>query len=243
MRRFFGIALPMLAVCVMAGNVAFAQGRGGGRGGAGGMMRMFTSVPALIGREEVQKELKVTDEQKTKIKAITDEAQAAGRQGGGGANFQNMSEEERQKFFADMQKRTEETTVKVNAVLTPEQTNRLKQIRLWALGPSAMTDDDTAKELALTGDQKELLKTINDESGKKTGEIDGGFRGADEENRKKLTAELAEIRKDTEAECMAVLTDEQKAQFMNMKGEKFDLPMGLGRGGPGRRGRPGANNN
>jgi Spy/CpxP family protein refolding chaperone len=246
MRRFFGMTLPVLAVCMLAGNVAFAQGqgRGRGRGGMAGMMRMFTSVPALIGREEVQKELKVSEEQAAKLKTIAEEARPAGG-GGGGGGFQNLSDEERQKFFADMQKRTEETTAKVTAVLTPEQNTRLKQIRLWALGTSALSDDDTAKGLMLTDDQKEALKTINEEADKKSQEIGAGFRGADEENRGKLMAQMAEIRKETEAECLAVLTDEQKAQFTKMKGEKFDLPMGPGRGGPGggRRGRPGANNN
>jgi Spy/CpxP family protein refolding chaperone len=243
MRRCFGIALPLLAVSMLAGNVAFAQGQGRGRGGPGGMMRMFTTVPALVAREEVQKELKVTEEQAAKLKTIGVEMRPAGGGGGGGGNFQNLSDEERQKFFADMQKRTEEATVKVAAVLTPEQNTRLKQIRLWALGSSALTDDDTAKDLKLTDDQKEALKMINEESGKKSMEIGAGFRGADEEQRNKLMAQMAEIRKETEAECMAVLTDEQKAQFTKMKGEKFDLPMGPGRGGPGggRRGRP--NNN
>jgi Spy/CpxP family protein refolding chaperone len=57
-------------------------------------------------------------------------------------------------------------------------------------------------------------------------------------------AQMAEIRKETEAECAAVLTDEQKAQFEKMKGPKFELDMSaFGRGGPGRRGRPGGNNN
>lgn len=245
MRRFLGISLPLLAVCMMAGNVAFAQGQGRGRG-RGGFGGMGGGAGMLLMNPQVQKELKMTEEQTGKIGEIQREMFAGFGQGGGG--FQNLSDEERQKRFEEMRKKGEENNKKMLALLDDGQNSRLKQIQLSVGGVAGLIGDqdiakEAAKELKLTDDQKEALKAITEESGKKSGEIFAGFRGADEEQRTKLQAQLAEIRKDTEAECAAVLTDEQKAQFEKMKGPKFELDMSaFGRGGPGgRRGRP--NNN
>jgi len=250
MRRFLGIALPVLAVTMLAGNVAFAQGRGGGRGGFGGGFGggMFGGPGFLLGNPQVQKELKMNDDQIAKVTEIQQAGRggAGGGAGGGRGNFQNMTDEERQKFFAEMRERMEENNKKMLALLDEPQNARLKQIQLWTAGVAGLVrDEETSKALKLTDDQKEALKTIGEESMKKNQEIGAGFRGADEEQRTKLMAQMTENRKETEAECEAVLTDEQKAQFAKMKGPKFELDMSaFGRGGPGgRRGRPGGNNN
>ena len=250
MRRFIGITLPLLAVCMMAGNVAFAQGRGG-RGGFGGFGGMGGGgAGMLLGNPQVQKELKMTEEQTTKIGEMQREMFAGFGRGGGGGGGQNLSDEERQKQREEFQKKAEENNKKMVALLDDGQNARLKQIQLWTMGVAGLAADqgvakETAAALKLTDDQKEALKTITEESGKKNQEVFAGFRGADEEKRTKLMAQMAENRKETEAECLAVLTDEQKAQFDKMKGPKFELDMSaLGRGGPGgRRGRPGNNNN
>jgi Spy/CpxP family protein refolding chaperone len=249
MRRFFGITLPLLAVCMLAGNVALAQGRGG-RGGFGGFGGMGGGgAGMLLGNPQVQKELKMSEDQTAKVGEIQRDMFAGFGRGGGGAGGggQNLSDEERQKQREEFQKKAEENNKKMLALLDDGQNARLKQIQLWTMGVAGLAADqgvakETATALKLTDDQKEALKTITQESGKKSGEIFGGFRGADEETRTKLTAQLTEIRKETESECLAVLTDEQKAQFDKMKGPKFELDMSaFGRGGPGggrRGGRP-----
>jgi Spy/CpxP family protein refolding chaperone len=231
---------------MMAANVAFAQGRGGGRGGFGGPG--MGGASGLLRFEQVQKELKMTEDQVAKVGEIQREMFAGFGQGGGGGG-QNLSDEERQKRREEFQKKAEENNKKILALLDDSQSARLKQIQLWTGGVAALAGDqesakEAAKALKLTDDQKEALKTITEESGKKSMEIGAGFRGADEEQRTKLMAQMNEIRKETEAECAAVLTDEQKAQFEKMKGPKFEFDMtAFGRGGPGggRRGRP--NNN
>jgi hypothetical protein len=67
------------------------------------------------------------------------------------------------------------------------------------------------------------------------------LRGANEEEQAKAREKMATLRKETDTECLAVLTDEQKAQFNKMRGEKFELDMSQ-LGNRGRRGRPGNNN-
>lgn len=190
---------------------------------------------------QVQKELKMTDDQTAKAGEIFQET----IQGGGGfQGFQDLSEEERNKRLDDMRKRAEESNKKYLALLTPDQNARLKQIQLWVGGISGLVaNEEASKELKITDDQKEALKTIAEESGNKTRELFQGLRGASQEEQAKAREKMTAARKEMETECEAVLTDEQKAKFAKMKGEKFELDMSQAFGNRGRRGRPGNNNN
>ncbi|MGE5192612.1 MAG: hypothetical protein ACM3U2_08930 [Deltaproteobacteria bacterium] len=247
MRRFWGITVASLVVCFVANSAAMAQGRGG-RGGRGGFGGGFGGITFLIQNPNVQKELKLSEDQTGKIKEITDALRPAG--GGGRANFRDMTEEQRTAFFAEMQKKNEEAAKKITELLTAEQNSRLKQLQIWQQGTRALTDNEAVgKELSLTDDQKSALKIISEESGKKMRELFTSVgRDATEEQRTKLNEQISTMRTETDAECMAVLTDDQKAKFATLKGTKpeYDLnPFGRGGfgGGRGRRGRPGGNNN
>jgi len=251
MRRFLGLTLPVVAICMLVSNVALAQGQGGRRGGGGGFgggMGGF-GIGGLLSTPQVQKELKMSEDQVAKVGEIQREAFAAftGGAGGGGGRGANLSDEERKKRDEERAKRTEENNKKLLAVLDADQTTRVKQVQLWVSGAAGVGgNEEAAKELKLTDDQKAALKAINDEATKKRTEMfAGGGRGASEEERAKRTEQMASLRKDTEAECQAVLTDEQKSQFAKMRGPKFELDTAaFGRGGPGGgRGRRGGNNN
>ena len=90
-------------------------GPGGGRGG-----RMANPEERL---KFLTEKLSLTQEQQDKIKAIyakNAESNKALREKG----FQNLTEEERTKFREAMQAQTEE----VNAVLTPEQKEKMKEL-------------------------------------------------------------------------------------------------------------------
>jgi Spy/CpxP family protein refolding chaperone len=207
----------------------------------------------LLMNEQVQKELKLSDDQITKIKEIGEAARPQ-RGAGGGTNFRDMTEEQRKAFGEEMRKKGEETSKKLTDLLTAEQNARMKQIQLWMQGTRALTDNaDVAKELSLSDDQKAAVKTVLEESGKKSQELRAGMRNASEEERKKIGEQLTAIRAETETESLAQLTPDQKAKFDTMKGPKFEMDMSQmfgGRGGPGspgggrgRGGRPGGNNN
>jgi Spy/CpxP family protein refolding chaperone len=246
MRRFLGMAMPVLVVFLLTANLAIAQGQGQGRrggfGGFGGFGGMQVQPAMLLPNPQVQKELKLTEEQIAKIKEITD---ALRPQPGAFANIQNMSEEERREFFAEMQKKNEEAGKKATELLTDGQNARFKQIQLWVQGMAALVqNEELGKKLAITDDQKEALKTITEESAKKSQELRAGYRGANADERAKITEQINATRTETDAECMAVLTDDQKAQFEKIRGQKFELDMsqlfGPRRGRPGQ---PGGNNN
>jgi Spy/CpxP family protein refolding chaperone len=221
MRRLLRLTLPVLAICLLVGNAAFAQGRGG-RGG------FQMGGPNMLMFEQVQKELKITDDQKSKIAAAFEAARPPQ-----GTNFQNLTDEER----AEMRKKGEAAGKAAIATLTPDQSDRFKQMQLWVQGSRALVDNaDLAKELKLTDDQKGAVKTIVDESDKKMGELmrSSFQQGVSDEDRAKAREQMATMRNETDAECMAVLTDAQKAQLDKMKGPKFQLDMS--QLGPRRRG-------
>ena len=71
-------------------------------------------------REEVQTQLALTDEQKAKIKTLT-EVQGQGFGAGGPRNFQDMSDEERAKLREEMTARRDAFDKGMAEVLTPEQ--------------------------------------------------------------------------------------------------------------------------
>jgi Spy/CpxP family protein refolding chaperone len=230
----------MLATTAMAQGQEGQGRRGGGRGGAGGFMM---STGFLVGVEQVQKELKVTDEQKEKLTALREEGggQRRGQGGGGGegGNRRGRGEAPSEEQMAEFRKRSEEQNKKVEAILTADQNKRLKEIVLQTRGAGALRDEQVAKSLGLTEDQVAALKTIGEESDKRMGEIRQSG-GDDREARQK---KMEELRADTEAESLAVLSDEQKTKFTEMKGAKFELDRRAMFGGGGGNRRRGGNNN
>lgn len=238
MRRSQWLGVACLTTCLMIATAAKAQGQGGrGRGGRGGFGGGFGfSSAMLIRNEKVQEELKITDEQKEKLAALPN--QGGGRARGGRGGGQDQSDEDREKAFAEMRKRIDESNKMVESILDASQLKRLKEISLQARGNGALADEEVATALKLTDDQKEAVKTIQDESGKRMREL----RDADPEERRQ---KFAELRKDTDEEYLAVLTDEQKAKFAEMKGAKIDIDFtaGFGGRGPGGGRRRGGNNN
>jgi Spy/CpxP family protein refolding chaperone len=251
------LVLPSLLVLSWAA-VSSAQfrggfgGFGGGPGGPGPMSKLM-----LLGSEQVRKELKVTDEQKTKI----DEAQAAARerlrgQFGNFQDFQNLTQEEREKRFAEFRERgmkaVNEDNAKVETILSGEQVTRLNEISLQIRGVAALAEEGVTKELNLTEDQKQKIQSAFQSQRTKQEELFRGVRDIPAEEREQKFAEMREkndqLRKETESTVLGVLTAEQKDVFELMKGEKFELDMrslfpGGGRPGGDRGGRPGGDRN
>lgn len=202
---------------------------GGGPGGAGGFNR--GSKLMLLANEAVQKELDLSDEQKTSLKGISDEVAKETREIFSGVR--DLSKEERETKMEELRKKVAEKTKEVEGkateVLLANQRERLDQISLQQRGLSALTDEDVAKKLGISDDQKQKLTAAREESGKKMREA---FQGAGKgEDREKAREKFAELRKESEEGVLAVLTSEQKEAFEKLKGPKFEMPQGAGFGG------------
>jgi Spy/CpxP family protein refolding chaperone len=259
-RQIFTLAclLAVAALLAAAADSACAQG-GGGRGGRGGRGFGFGGRGRTIHQiqiaqlPEVQANLKITDEQKTKIADLSDEfdderrGQFGGGGGGGGGFGGGFSEEAR----AARAKMNADYAAKLNELLDEAQQKRLQEIYVQVNGTSLLTGDDMiAGELKITDEQKGDLQTALEDQ--RQAMMDA-FQGWQDMTNEERTAKIDELNKARDAALLAVLTDEQKQQFEDMKGEKLEIDMtqlqggfggrggfgGGGRGGPGGGGRGG----
>lgn len=204
------IFVSAFAAVLMMSLVAFGQDRPRQRGPGGrGMGPAF-----LLNQEAVQKDLGITPEQAGKLKEVLE-----ARPAGGGQRGQDMSEEEREKFRAEMEKFVAEQQKKIAGILDEKQLGRLTQIRRqWTGARAVASDEEFAKALSITDEQKEKIeKALQElrESSRDAGP--GGF---------------AEMREKSNAKVMEILTDEQKAKYKELLGQPFDTTQ-IRMGGPG----------
>jgi Spy/CpxP family protein refolding chaperone len=237
MKRTCYLLLAVSAVMMSLNAAALAQPGGGfgGRGFGGG-----GSLLDLARIEAVQKEIEVVDDQLTAINKLADELRAQrDSQQGERPDFRNMSEEQRDKLFAEMRARREKESLAANAklaeILLPPQITRLEEISLQQRGTSALGDPKVAEKLGLSADQKKKLEetmTANMESMRsKMQEL---FQGG---NRDGIREKMQELRKEADEKVLAALTADQKAKFESLKGQPFQMPEGaFGRGRGGDRG-------
>ncbi|HEV3445526.1 MAG TPA: hypothetical protein VG099_12840 [Gemmataceae bacterium] len=219
--------LLVLGVAALLAGPALAQGqrKGGGRGGMG-----MGGPGMLLGNKGVQKELKMTDDQAKKatdaLRTVFEKHQDEF------AGLQDLQgDEQREKRQEIMKKVNEEQTKAISEILSADQVKRLNQIELQVSGPRAFSQEKVQKDLKLTDDQKDKIKTIADDLNQEVQGLRGG--GGDfQENQKKMAA----MRKEAMEKITAVLTDDQKKSWKELTGEPYEFKFEQGQFG-GRRGK------
>jgi hypothetical protein len=228
------------AALVLASVAALASAQpGGGFGGGfgGGMMGGGASITGLLTMPAVQTELKVTDDQKSKIQDLSstmrDKMGEVFNAGGGPPDFQNMSQEERQKAMGEMRKKIQGVNKELDAqavkILTADQLDRAKQLQLQREGATALTRDEVAKKVGLKDDQIAKIKKLQESLISQRPQFDpnGDIQAQFQKMRENVTK--------SQKDMLAVLTDEQTAKWKELCGKPFTFPQrrGFGRGGPG----------
>jgi Spy/CpxP family protein refolding chaperone len=197
----------------------------GMRGGGGGSL-------ALLRSDVVQKDLNLTEDQKSSIQKLQDAARD------NRTALQGLSGDERTAKMAEI---TKDQDSKIAGILDDKQKARLKEIKLQARGPQALTDKEVAEALKLTDDQVNKIKEIADAMQK---DMQEAFQSAGQGgDRTAVREKTTKIRKDSTDKMLAVLSAEQKDSFAKMEGAKIDLPQGAGFGGGGGRGQGGGRRN
>ena len=174
-----GLCLFVVAVLLSATSSLMAQRPqgGGGRGGFGGGPGGGRSGGSLgiLQRDTNAEELKLTDDQKAKIKELSDKQREDTRMRDVGSKMRDASEEERPALQAELAKLTEsirqQTDAELKLILLPEQFTRYRQLALQQRGVSAIGDSDVAGELKLSDEQLAKLKAITEESDKRRTEM------------------------------------------------------------------------
>ena len=231
-------------VCLMAAAVcrsASAQpgGRGPG-GGFGAMSELFKPMDffwaRLLRSEKVQADLKLTDDQKAKLKELDDKTQTQYRElmpRDAMQALRDLSEDQLKAKIAEARKKIEkfdnDQQDAIEKIVTTAHLDRLEQIALQVRGLQSFDDKEVQDTVGLSADQKEKIKTLRDEATKKRSELfaSGEWQGM----REKMTT----LQKDTDAKITAVLTAKQLEKFEKLKGPKIDGDPSelLGRGGFG----------
>jgi Spy/CpxP family protein refolding chaperone len=202
MRTWLKGALVLCAALAMV-SVAQAQRQGRGGFGPGGMLQ----------NEAVQKELNLTDDQKTKLKEAMEKVREDNKDII--AKGRDMTREDREKL-------AKASNEAIGKVLDEKQTKRFKQIQLQSQlrfqPAAAFQNPEVQSKLKLTDEQKEKIKKAGEEYGEKARELfQGGFN---EETRKKM----ADLRKETMDKITGVLTADQKKTWDDLLGKPFEFP-------------------
>lgn len=184
--------------------------QGGGIGGFGGGSMNLKSL--LLTNTALQEELKVSDDLKAKFTKFQ-EAQREEM-----SKMQGMgSDDEAQIARLKMQIKMIEDRMAIMKDLSSEQTKRLSQIENQQMGLRAFTNDKVVEALKLSDDQKDKIKTINEELNADTRELFTAGFGQD--TQRKMQA----LRDEAMDKAVELLTANQRKQWKDMTGEKFDM--------------------
>jgi Spy/CpxP family protein refolding chaperone len=232
----------VLGMALLLAGPALAQrgqGKGGGFGGGFG----FGGPGFLLMNSSVQKELKLTDDQIKKITDANESVREKHRE-----DFEALGKlegDERREKGQELRKQMADETNKALAeILKPEQNKRLKEITLQQDGARAFNNPEVQKALNLTDDQKEKIKTINEDAAKEREELfprgrRGGGGGFDKDAFKEKMTKMAAMNKETLDKVTSVLTDDQKKTWKDMTGAPFEIKFEFPPGGPRGGRRPG----
>lgn len=214
-------ALSVTMVSAMAQGFPGGGGGGGGRQGRGGMRMMGGANSSfLLMRIDVRDDLALTDEQKDKLKDLQDSFQKkmmenfqAMRNNGGGGNRDEMR--------ATMEKMGKEADAEVAKILTPEQGKRLNEIKLQVGGGRALMQEDVAKELGLTAEQKAKMKSLTEQADAANRSVFEKARNG-EISREQIQETMEKNSKALDTEFDKLLTASQKTKLAEMKGKPFE---------------------
>ena len=212
--------LALIAATMIMVASAIAQGGQRGRG----FGQNFNDPVGLLGREDVQKDLALTDDQKAKVVDLKEKAD--GKRTEAMQAVRDSAGEDRasmRKLMTEaMEKLATENWTAVNAVITPEQVKRLKEISIQMQGPQIVTSNkEVQKALGITDDQIAKFKDLTDRQQKAQMELFQKMQSG-EVDRAQMPEIMAKNNKVMGDEINKVLTDAQKAKLTEMGGKHFE---------------------
>jgi Spy/CpxP family protein refolding chaperone len=164
------LAFPALAVTAVLFSGALAATGPSAKGppGAGPTLprseAAYLSLPGLweLRTENVQKELDLTNEQRDRLRAMGQKFYEEMRQAWAGIG--GMSPVERKNRYAEIRQRSltrmRDTRKQVEAMLSPDQSQRLKQINLRTRSAAALANPEIVDQLRITEQQQQRLQEI-----------------------------------------------------------------------------------
>jgi len=239
----------ILAVAVLlCAGFASAQdggqgGRQGRRGGQFGQNRGPQNESQLAFRADVQADLAVTAEQKTKLTELqtkqresmrgaggTGGAGGAGGVRGGNRGGQQMTDAEREAFRKAQQERRAQMIKDLSGILNEGQMKRLGEIRVQLMGNRAVMQAEIQKELGLATAQVTRIEDLQQKQQTANRALQEKVRN-NEMTREDMQKSLENNNKILDEELGKVLTPDQSAKLKAMGGKPFKAAPPQGRGG------------
>lgn len=195
------------------------QGGQRGQGGGGG-----NDTGSLLSRKDVQAELKLSDEQKSKIAELIPQRQRGqgggqgqgqgqgGQRGQGGQGGQGDREANRA--------RQEELAKKIADILDDTQEKRLLELRIQRAGNRAVFMEEVASKLGVTEDQKSKLDELRSKQREAQQSLSEKVRNQ-EISREDAQAARTKNEKALDEEIAKVLTSDQKDTLKSLGGAPF----------------------
>jgi hypothetical protein len=213
------MVLAATLVALLASPALAQRGRGGMFGGPTPTYQML-----LLGQASVQKELKLSEDQVSKLKDAGDKLRESFQ------DLQGLEQDERAKKLKEISDDAKKTLTKI---LKKEQMTRLREISIQVTyngqGPAALLSPEVAKELKLTADQKKKLQGMQQEIQQEMRKMRED--GAEPAEMQKKRTEMVKAAKE---KATKLLTDDQKKTWKKMTGEPFKGQITFGRRGGGR---------
>jgi len=222
------LMVPAMTLAVAAALFAAAEAQ------AAEGSRSFSGRGSLLGLlrlEQVQKEMKLSEEQTAKVNEFVEKLQAELRE-----QYAALREiEDRAEQQTKMTELSDQSDDKVREqlremALERDQVMRLYQIRMQVRpAVESLSNQYVARRLELTEEQQKKVAEIGKETQAQLSELFAAMREASDEQRSEAFQKLRQLRSAADEKALALLTAEQKEAFENMKGEKIELEMRRGR--------------
>jgi hypothetical protein len=210
MRNVRGAALAVAAAALLS-NSAWGQFflAPGGRG---------SGPSQLVLRDDVQKELRLTAEQKKKAEAVNQRIREELQ--GEFAKLATLDGRERDRKKMELAKRiTKKSTTALEEILRPAQMKRLKELALQHAGVQGLRNADVEAALKLTDDQKEKIQKTMQAAIAELRYLFEHTEGAYEESQKEAVA----VRIHCYEKAMTFLTEDQKKIWKELQGAPFEV--------------------
>lgn len=211
-RRWMVVTVLTMAVLIPAMAQPPAGRPGGPFGGRlGGPMLMLV----LLRNQQVQQELKLTDQQKQQLEQLGEQWREKMR------GLRDLPPEERRQKVEGMRAEVEK---QLSQILNEQQMKQLKQIALQVEGYAALERPEIADQVGLTKEQRQKIRDILRQAGEKRREAFQQGRS----DRRAAFQRMREIRQWVDGEIEKLLTAEQKKKWQELVGAPFKFEGGFG---------------
>jgi hypothetical protein len=198
----------------------------------GKMIRVSMGIVSILNNEKVQKELDLSDDQKTKVAEAVKESSTA-MDDSLSSLVLGPDPQAMRTTIPELLKENQDILMeKLGEILQPKQLKRLKEIQLQVEGPIALLSPDVIKALDITEEQQKEMKTLNDVYQKKLKESAPTMISmpgvSPDEIKAKINALQEKPRKMQKTfgeSWLKVLTEDQRDKFEKMQGAKIDIDL------------------